>query len=138
VVLSRLKPVLRAGFGVYTLNNKVYMDDGTKVVDLSRTTWGLEFGGGIDAFYWKRSKLRGTVQLSFRLLEYVIPTCFEGDGCATEFWPLAQNQPPGSKLDPDRPLEFLDDPADYDNALNGSYRLNMNGWTLGFMLTHDF
>jgi hypothetical protein len=132
VVLSRLKPVLRAGFGAYILHNQVYQDDGTKVVDLKATTWGLEFGGGVDAFYLKRSKLRGTVQLSFRLLEYLLATCPEGGDCETALWPRAQNQPPGSALDPANPLRFLE----VQNPPR--YKLNMNGWTLGFMLTRDF
>jgi hypothetical protein len=47
-------------------------------------------------------------------------------------WPRAQNQPPGSALDPANPLRFLE----VQNPPR--YKLNMNGWTLGFMLTRDF
>lgn len=84
----------------------------------------------MDAFYWKRGKLRGTVQLSFRLLEYLLPTFPYEGGEPTEFWPEAENQPPGSNFDPSRPLDFLEDPS--------HYKLNLNGWTLGLMLTRDF
>lgn len=130
MLLSRLKPVLRVGGGLYILETSVFKDDGTEVARAQDYAGGLEFGGGVDAFYWKRGKLRGTIQVSFRLLSLTYLAC-EQD-CATVNWPDAANLPPGSDFDPNNPLAFLE----LDNPIR--YKIDMNGWTLGFMLTHNF
>jgi hypothetical protein len=140
IVLSRLKPVFRAGVGWYFLDTEVRRDDGVAAFKGSRNTWGLECGGGIDAFYWKSQALRGTIQVGFRWLEYTFAACPQDPGdeiaCDTENWPDAANLPPGSNYDPSDPLAFLrplPPKGDYPH-----YTYNLNGWMLGFMLTRNF
>ena len=72
------------------------------------------------------------LQASFRLLSVNYFACVPGEGCATENWPDAANLPPGSDFDTNDPLAFLElqDPI--------QYKIDMSGWTLGFMLTRNF
>ncbi|MFQ5599245.1 MAG: hypothetical protein ACE5G2_01685 [Candidatus Krumholzibacteriia bacterium] len=114
-VLSRLRPLLRGGPAVFTVRARVFDDDGFETEEVVKTDLGWIVGAGIDFIYLKDQGLRGTLVGTYRVLDYkFLPQNHRG-------WEEARN--------------VLSDQVELEN---GIYKLDLDGWQLGAMLTYEF
>jgi hypothetical protein len=115
-VASRLKPYLRAGAGIHTIDATIHCD-GTTYPVFNRTGPGFLFGGGLDVWRWTAARTRLSVGGAYRLLRYEFTTAVAPDiePCRNTLTTLELNV--GGRDD--------------------LFRFDMSGWQAGLVLAFE-
>jgi hypothetical protein len=69
-IAGRLRPLLRAGAGIFPLQKRVLSLTGFEIDRDEQTALGAILGAGIDLFYVERARLRGSAVAIYRRLSY--------------------------------------------------------------------